>query len=106
MKGILISLLIGAIAGIIDIIPMVIKKMDIYPILSAFIQWVILGLVIAHIQIGGLESWLKGLIVAVILALPISILVFKTEPKSVIIILIMSVILGSLVGLAVSKFIY
>lgn len=106
MKGILISLLIGAVAGIIDIIPMIIQKMNRYAIISAFVQWLVLGLVIAHIRIGGLESWLKGLVVSIILVLPIVVLVFEKEPRSILIILTMSALLGSGVGFAVSKFIY
>lgn len=104
MGKLLISLIIGIVAGIIDIIPMIFQKLDRYSIISAFIQWVIVVFVITHIEFG-VEGWLKGLIVAVLMALPIIVLVMKTDTKSVIPILIMSVILGSLTGFAADRLI-
>lgn len=104
MNKLLLSLIIGVIAGIIDIIPMFLQKLDKYSIMSAFIQWVIVTFVITHIQFG-IEGWLKGLIVAVLMALPIVILVAKTDLKSAIPILIMCIILGSIVGIISNKLI-
>ncbi len=97
MGKLFISLIIGIIAGIIDIIPMFLQKLDRYSIISAFIQWVIVAFVITHIQFG-VGGWLKGLIIAVLMALPIIVLVMKTDAKSVIPILIMCAVLGSLIG--------
>ena len=99
MRVFLIAILIGVGAGIIDIVPMILKKLDKYAIASAFIQWVILGLIIPYSHVLGLQSWLNGLVVAVLLSFPIVILVMKDDRKSVPIILIMSAVLGSLVGL-------
>ena len=98
MGKILLVLILGAAAGIIDIIPMILQKLDRYSIISAFIQWVAAAFVITHIQFG-VESWLKGLIVAVLMALPVIVLVMKNDVKSVMPILVMSAILGSVVGL-------
>lgn len=103
MKNVLLSFTLGAVAGIIDIIPMIIQKLDKYSIVSAFIQWLILGFIISFIKIPGVDSWLKGLITAVLAGLPIMILVMKTDPKSVIIILMMSAVLGSAVGFFSAK---
>jgi len=103
MRSILLSLVLGAVAGIIDVIPMIIQKLDKYACISAFVHWIIIGFIITHIKIPGLEGWLKGTIVAVLLALPIIIIVMKNDLKSVPIILIMSVILGGLVGFFSSK---
>ena len=103
MKTVFLSLLLGCIAGIIDITPMIIQKLDKFSIVSAFMQWVILGFIITYIKIPGVDGRLKGLITAVILSLPIIILVAKSDPKSVIIILGMSAILGSLVGFFSTK---
>ncbi len=102
MPNILLSLILGAGAGLIDIIPMLIQKLDKYSIVSAFVQWLVLGFIITFIKIPGIDGWLKGLIVAVIISLPIVIIVAKSDPKSIIIILATSAILGSIVG-ALSK---
>ena len=98
MKSILLALVLGAGAGIIDIIPMLIQKLDKYATCSAFVQWLVLGLVITFIKIPGVDGWLKGLITAVLLSLPIIIIVMKNDFRSIFIILFMSAFLGSLVG--------
>lgn len=103
MKRIFYSLLIGAFAGIIDVIPMIIQKLDWYSNISAFMFWVIMGLIIAHISLP-IKNWLKGLIVSLLSAIPIMILVFANDPKSVIPMLASSVILGSLVGITTGKY--
>lgn len=100
MITILLSLCIGIAAGIIDIIPMIIQKLDKHATVSAFVHWVVLGVVITHVQIPGLDGWLKGLVLAVLLTLPVLIIVAKADKKSIVPILAMTVILGSLVGFA------
>jgi hypothetical protein len=49
MNNILIALFIGIVAGIIDVIPMLIKKIDKFASLSAFAHWVVLGLIIPFV---------------------------------------------------------
>jgi len=100
---ILFSFLIGSFAGIIDIIPMLIQRLNKYAIVSAFVQWLVLGFIITHINIPNIDSWLKGLIVAVLVSLPVIIIVMQTDPKSAPIILVTSAILGSLVGFLSTK---
>lgn len=104
MENIILTLIIGVLAGIIDVVPMIIQKMDKYSIISAFVQWMVVTFVIMNIDLG-VASWLKGLIVAVLMASPIAVLIAKKEPKSVMPILIMSVVLGSIVGFAGDKFV-
>ncbi len=99
INDILIALLIGIIAGIIDIIPMIIQKMDKYANLSAFFHWVVLGLIIPFVS-WDIVPWLKGLIIAEITALPILLIVVPKDKKALIPISIMSAILGIAVGLA------
>lgn len=79
---------------------MILQKIDKHATVSAFVQWVALGIVITHVQIGGLDGWLKGLVIALLLTLPILIIVAKDDKKAVVPILVMTAILGSLVGLA------
>ncbi len=103
MSKLLVSLLIGVVAGIIDVTPMVIQKMDKYANWSAFVHWVVLGIFISYIQMP-MAPWLKGLLVAELAALPIVIIVSKEDKKAWIPILIMSAILGALAGIAAAKF--
>jgi len=103
MKKLLVSLTLGIIAGILDVIPMLIQRLDWYSNASAFFQWVFLGLVINYIDIR-LTGWLKGFIIAEALSIPVMILVSKSELFSVIPIIIMCALLGSLVGALGQKY--
>jgi hypothetical protein len=104
MNEIIIALLIGTIAGIIDVVPMIIQKIDKYANLSAFIHWVVLGLIIPFVS-WDIAPWLKGLIIAEISAVPILLIVAPKDQKAVIPISIMSAVLGVGVGLAGAYFI-
>jgi hypothetical protein len=104
MRNIVVALIIGLCAGIIDVVPMIIQKIDKPACISAFVQWLVLGLIIPYVN-WDIQPWLKGLIIAELAALPIIILVFAKEPKSIIPIIIFSAILGAAVGVADARFI-
>ncbi len=50
MKNLVISIGIGIIAGVIDVIPMIIQKLDKHAIVSAFIHWIVMGVIISYVQ--------------------------------------------------------
>jgi hypothetical protein len=103
MKKLFISLCIGAAAGIIDVIPMVIQRLDKVSDWSAFVHWAVLGVIISYVRFS-MAPWLKGLVIAEISVLPIIILVMKTDLKSVIPIMVMSAVLGIAVGVTTDRF--
>lgn len=103
MSKLMMAILIGIIAGIIDAIPMMIQKLDKHATWSAFVHWVVMGIIISYIQIP-FSPWLKGLVVAELSAIPVIIIVAKEDKKSIVPILIMSAILGILVGITTAKF--
>lgn len=104
MKNISIALLIGICAGVADVVPMVAQHIPAEACISAFVQWVVLGLIIPYVS-WEMAAWLRGLCVALLAALPIAIIVYDKEPLSVVPILVFSAVLGSAVGLAGAKFI-
>ena len=104
MKNIIITLVIGLSAALIDVIPMIIQRLDKYACISAFIQWLVLGFIIPYVN-WDMQPWLKGLIIGELAALPIMVLVFAKEPKSVIPIVIFSAVLGMAIGIEGDKFI-
>jgi hypothetical protein len=104
MSKIFVALIIGIIAGTIDIVPMIIQRLDKHACISAFVQWTVLGLIIPYVS-WDIQPWLKGLIIAEMAALPVMILVFAKEPGSLIPIAIFSAILGILVGIAGARFV-
>ncbi len=103
MSKLLISILIGIIAGVIDVVPMLIQKLDKYACVSAFVHWVVLGVIISYINMP-MASWLQGIVIAVLSALPILIIVAKEDTKSIIPIISMSIILGAGVGITTATF--
>ncbi len=104
MNDIFIALIIGIVAGIIDVIPMLIQKLDKFTNLSAFTHWVVLGLIIPFVN-WNIEPWLKGLIIGEMAIIPIIFMVFSNDKKAIIPIIAMSAILGIGVALAGARFI-
>ena len=104
MNEILIALTIGIVAGIIDVVPMVIQKMEKTANLSAFAHWVVLGLIIPFVS-WNIAPWLKGFIIAEISAIPILFIVATKDKKAILPITVMSAILGISVAIAGKAFI-
>ena len=104
MSKLIIALFIGIAAGIIDVIPMIVQKMEMRANLSAFLHWVMLGLIIPFVS-WDIAPWLKGLIIAEIAAIPILVLITEKDKKAVIPITVMSALLGMGVGVAGAFFI-
>ena len=100
MKELLLTALIGCIAGIIDILPMIKMKLDKYAISSAFIFYFMMPFVIFNIKILENLWWLKGGLVTLALSLPVIIIISKADRKSVIPVAIMALILGTGIGIA------
>jgi hypothetical protein len=104
MKKFVYALLLGIIAGIIDVVPMILQDLDWYANSSAFVEWIVIGIIISYIQIPPLKSWLKGFIIAEVCVLPIVIIVAQDGILEVMPIIIMSAILGSLIGFISHKY--
>lgn len=102
-KKIKTGILFGAIAGIIDSIPMVLQNLSLDAILSAFSLWVISGFLISTSALK-IHWVLKGLLVSFLVLLPAAILIGWKEPASLLPIAIMTLVLGSLLGYAVERF--
>ncbi len=104
MDDLLIALSIGLVAGTIDVIPMIIQRIDKVSCISAFFHWVVLGIIIPFVN-WDILPWLKGFIIAELAAIPILVLVYPKDRKAITPILIFSAVLGMGVGLAGSTFI-
>jgi len=102
-KKILIGLIFGALAGVIDVIPMIIQGLTWDANLSAFTFWIVAGFLIATSTIS-FNSVLKGILIAFITIIPVAVLIGFQEPVTLIPISIMNVILGGIVGYSINKF--
>ncbi len=99
MNNILIALSIGLVAGLIDIIPMIIQKLDKRAIISAFIHYFALGLIIPFVS-WGIAPWIKGIIISLLSAIPIMIIVYPVDKKAIIPMIVLALILGGGIGIA------
>lgn len=103
MNIIIIGLILGILAGIIDLIPMFIKKLTWDAKLSAFSMWVIAGFLISTINLA-LPGFLKGIIVSFLLLIPCAFIIGWKKPMNLIPIAIMTLILGSILGYLIQVF--
>jgi hypothetical protein len=97
-----LGLLTGVVAGIVDVVPMLVQKLPLEADLSAFCAWVATGFIISRIDLS-LPGWAKGMVVGYLVALPVIILVGLKDPLSAVPILVMTFILGSLSGFIINR---
>lgn len=102
MKKAQLGILLGIMAGIIDVVPMILQKLTWEANLSAFSLWVISGFLIAttNIKVKGL---IKGIIISFLVLTPSAVLIGWKEPFSLTPIFIMTLILGSALGFLIDK---
>lgn len=103
MKKIKTGIFLGIIAGIIDVIPMIMQDLTWDANISAFTMWIVVGFLIATIELN-ISSVLKGILTAFLVLLPNAILIGWKEPVSLIPIGIMTTILGGLLGYFIHRF--
>ena len=101
---IIIGVSLGAVAGILDVIPMIIQNLTWDANISAFLMWVVIGFLLSVIVLK-LNAILKGILISFLVLLPAAILIGWNEPLSLLPIVIMTSILGGLLGFAVNRFV-
>ena len=97
------GILIGGVAGVIDVIPMLLQKLSWDADLSAFTMWLVVGFLVSVIDLK-INPILKGITIAFAVLLPTAIIIGAKEPISLIPIGVMTLILGSLVGYLADKY--
>jgi hypothetical protein len=103
MKKYQIGILFGVLAGLIDITPMLLARMNWDANLSAFCLWVVVGFFVGATELK-INPVLKGLLIAFLALLPSAVLIAGIQPASLVPVTIMTLILGSAVGFLVGKF--
>lgn len=102
MNKIKIGIILGLIAGIIDITPMILMKLTWDANLSAFSMWVVIGFLIATSNLK-INSILKGLLLSFSVLLPLAILIGAQNVMDLIPVVIMTLILGSFLGYFIER---
>ncbi len=103
MKKIQLGILLGVMAGIIDVIPMLIQKLTWDANLSALSLWIISGFLIATTNLK-LKGAVKGILITFLVLLPALILIAWKEPVSLLPIILMTFILGPTLGYLIENF--
>lgn len=104
MNDFLIAIIIGLVAGLIDVTPMIIMKLEKAANILAFVHYFVLGLIIPFVG-WDIAPWIKGIIISVLSALPVMIIVYPKDKKAIIPMIVFSLILGAGIGIAGAKFI-
>jgi len=104
MNNLLIAIVIGLVAGLIDVTPMIIMKLEKVACISAFVHYFVLGLIIPFVS-WEMAPWLKGVVISFISALPVIIIVYPKDKKAIIPMIAFSLILGAGIGIAGARFI-
>ena len=102
MKKIKVGLLLGIVAGVIDVIPMIMQNLKWDANISAFTMWIVVGFLTATIDLN-INPIIKGVLTAFLVLLPTAILIGWKEPVSLIPIVIMTTVLGGLLGFSINK---
>ena len=98
----LIGILFGVAAGIIDVIPMIMQNLTWDANLSAFTMWVVIGFLIASVELK-INPILKGIIISFLVLLPLAIIIAWNDPIILIPIVLMTIILGGFIGYGIGK---
>ncbi|OFX89547.1 MAG: hypothetical protein A2W99_14580 [Bacteroidetes bacterium GWF2_33_16] len=101
-KKIMFGIGLGIIAGLIDLIPMIIQDLSWNANLSAFSMWIIIGFLVSVTEINTNEV-LKSMLIAILVLLPNLFIIGVKDPLSIIPIVIMTLILSSMIGLFYKK---
>lgn len=104
MDKLSLSVLLGLTIGIINIIPMILKKLPGYTTLSSFIHYLVATIVIVNIDIPLLPWWLEGGVVGLAMMIPMLIHIGYEDKKPLPVITANAIILGSVAEI-VSHFI-
>jgi hypothetical protein len=97
LSNLLISFVIGLGAAIVDVVPMIIKKLDRMFILSAFTMWIIVGILVPKIDFSRFPT-INGLLSAILLFLPLSFLIYKMDKNAMFQVIITTIALGCIIG--------
>lgn len=103
MRKTTLGLIFGFLAGIIDLIPMIIQNLTWDANLSALSLWIIAGFLISTTNLK-MNSMLKGIIISFLVLIPSAFIIGWKEPFSLLPISIMTLILGGLLGYLIDKF--
>lgn len=102
-KKVIIAIIIGLAAGLIDLIPLVMVRVPLLNMISILLFWIITSYFVAHVTLLK-NSLLNGLVLSTLNMLPLVAIIYTINPKDFLPMLSMALILGPLVGYLNGRF--
>lgn len=100
MDRLTLSLITGAVAGALDVIPMIAQRVGFRACLSAFLQYFFAGILIFYSDLPRLPWWADGMAVTTMTALPVVLILTGKERRAIPVILLNALLLGFLISVA------
>ena len=98
-----VGIIAGIIFGIVDITPMILMKLTLDTLVSAYFMCVIGGFIISTSNLK-LNNTLKGTLIFFLMAIPMMIIVGAGSPQELIPMVITNLVIGSLMGYFIGRF--
>ncbi|WP_418982876.1 hypothetical protein [Alistipes sp.] len=95
-----LSLVVGAAAGTLDVIPMIAQKLPARSCLSAFCTYLFAAVIVFYGNLPYLPWWADGMGVTLMMALPVVLTFTGRERKAIPLILANALLLGFLISVA------
>jgi hypothetical protein len=102
-KKIIVSVIIGLAAGLIDLIPLVMVRVPLLNMVSILMFWIVTSYFVANVTLFK-NAPLNGLVLSTLNMLPLVVIIYTINPKDFLPMLSMALILGPLVGYLNGRF--
>ncbi len=96
----MLSLCVGAAAGLLDVIPMLAQRLALRSCLSAFCTYLFAAVIIFHSNLPYLPWWADGMAVTLMMALPVVLSFTGKERKATPVVLLNALVFGLLIAVA------
>lgn len=95
-----LSLIVGAAAGTLDVIPMIAQKLPARSCISAFCTYLFAAVIVFYSNLPYLPWWADGMGVALMMALPVTLTFTGRERRAIPLVLANALLLGFLLSVA------
>ncbi|MDE5709483.1 MAG: hypothetical protein K2G66_02730 [Alistipes sp.] len=100
MTAFTLSLCVGAVAGALDVIPMIARRLSLRSCLSAFCTYLFASVLIFHCRLPYLPWWAEGMAITSMIALPVVLNFSGKDRRATPIVLLNALVLGLLISVA------
>lgn len=95
-----LSLAVGAVAGALDVIPMIFQKLPARSCISAFLIYLFAAVIVFHSQLPYLPWWAQGMGITLMMAIPVVFTFSGKESKAIPLVLFNALLFGFLISAA------